>query len=338
MGLDPTFGYYQTFTWPEHAKHLKDAGFTGVDVIIVNLDTPHEKQNEIIEAFHDAGMECVMRIFPETEPRLFSAYPEWRQIMLGGGSQHDWRVYLCPNNADFARTYCSLLDKTLRACPYDGIQLAESWFEVWGGSYPDNVARDKYACLCASCRVKFRTFAKVDPKELFEANSKHYFLKDENKDLYQKWIDFRVDSIIEFNRRVLDTAKKARRGIFTDVMYLSDCMHKPGGVREFQAQDLERIVKDLNPDAISIQDAWQEWCKSGLKPSFIQAYGKEYIPRIRNIKPDMVVHSHADIGSLPASKRSPQWIEEFRKESVAAGFNEATFYEWSVSKLAPRSD
>ena len=49
----------------------------------------------------------------------------------------------------------------------------------------------------------------------------------------------------------------------------------------------------------------------------------------------MFLMSHADIGSLPASKRSPDWIREFSRATVDSGMGAPSFYEWSISTLAP---
>ena len=334
VSIDPSFGYYDHFTWPEHAQHVKQAGLSTVKIVVVKPSVTFEKQKQIIAAFHKSEIQCFLKIFPSTAPDLHDAYPEWRQRMLGGGSQHDWRSYCCPNNEKFVAKYCSRLEQTLRNCPYDGVQLAESWFEVWGGPYPDNPSREHYACLCANCRCKFKKLTGVDPKGLFESNSPFYFLKDKNKGLYQEWIKSRVDTIIDFDQQIVGIIRNTRPGIPVSVTYLSDCLHHLDGSREFQAQDLERIVQEVQPEEILIQDAWQEWCRADLPPSFVEQYAEEYIPRIRKLNAKIRIYSHADIGSSKASKRSRKWIERFKSASVESGFDGVGLYEFSVSKLA----
>lgn len=238
------------------------------------------------------------------------------------------------NHPEFAKFICDRVQRTISLVPYDGIQLAEPWFEVWGGPYEDNPARGGYACLCDSCVNKFQKIAGINPRALFDKQSKYYFTRPENKKLYEQWVQFRADTITEFSKSLFDTAKRTRQEIKSFAMYLSDCRQKLDAVREYQAQDLELIIDRIKPDAITIEDAWQDWTQPKLSPSFISDYANSYISRIRNqAKYPIIIQSHADIGSRKDTKRDYAWMRQFSAYSHLGGFDSPTYYEFSIGKF-----
>ncbi|MCX7919743.1 MAG: hypothetical protein N3A72_09110 [bacterium] len=333
ISIDPLFEFYKPKSWHEWAKDIKSFGFTAVRLVIVT-DIPIATQLEIVTAFHQEGLGCVLQIFPTTDFAAYEQHPEWRQRLLSGGSKYDWRVYLCPNHSEFVKFMCARIERTLRRVPYDGIQLAEPWFEVWGGPYEDNPAKGGYACLCDSCVKEFRRFTGVNPRDMFDEKNKYYFTKPDNRNLYEQWIEFRIDTITAFSKKLFDTAKQARPGIKTFGMYLSDCRIKLDAVREYQAQDLEKIIDVVQPDAITIQDAWQDWTQPDLKPDFILAYANAYVSRIRNrAKYPIIIQTHADMGSRKETKRDYQWLRQFSAYSRLGGFDAPSYYEYSVANL-----
>jgi hypothetical protein len=227
-------------------------------------------------------------------------------------------------------------DKVERFCrevPYDGIQLAEPWFEVWGGAYKSNPTRHAYACLCEDCRREFKKIANLDPIELFQDDSPHYFEKPENHVAYEEWMKFRVDAINSFSNRCYQAARRGRPGIKIVHMYLADCTVKLDASREYQAMDLEEIIKSINPDMLTIEDSWQDWTQPGLKPSFILKYGEAYTERIKKIAPHLKIQSHLDIGSRKDTKRDYRFIREFSALSHRAGFVSPSYYEYSIQKF-----
>ncbi|MFB3897000.1 MAG: hypothetical protein ACE14V_11930 [bacterium] len=333
VSIDPLFESYKTKPWIDWAKEIKAYGFTAVHVIAVT-DIPIEKQQEIVTAFYKEGLACIFRLYPTTDFAAYQQHPEWRQQLLNGESKYDWRVYLCPNHPDFVKLIAARIEKTIKQVPYDGIQLAEPWFEVWGGPYETNPARGGYACLCDSCVAKFKKITGINPRDLFDKQSKYYFTKPENKKLYEQWVSFRVDTITAFSKTLFDTAKRIHPEIKTFGMYLSDCRVKLDAVREYQAQDLELIIDRIKPDAITIEDAWQDWTQPDLSPSFISDYAKAYITRIRNqAKYPIIIQSHADIGSRKDTQRTYRWMRQFSAYSQRGGFDSPTYYEYSIGKF-----
>ena len=87
---------------------------------------------------------------------------------------------------------------------------------------------------------------------------------------------------------------------------------------------------------LTIEDAYQDWLKVDLQPSFIGSYASAYRDRARTLKPDIFLMSHADVGSEEVSQRSWDWIRDFARFTVKNGLNAPSYYEWSVSRMAAK--
>ena len=329
VSIDPSFEYYNKRSWMETAGTLRELGFTSVNVIIVNK-IPIPVQREILHAFHSREIACVLRLYPTTDFEAYEKHPEWRQRSLDGTSRHDWRVYLCPNVEAFTEHSCRMIQATLKEMDYDAIELAEPWFEVWGGPYKENPSRGKYACVCDTCCQMFQNRYRMNPRDFFDEKSPAYFQKSENADLYEKWQDFRVESILRFSKRLYDTARSVRPQIKIIHMHLSDCTVEPEKSREYQAQDLEAAVKTLKPDILIIQDSWQDWTRKDLTPDFVKQYAAAYVKRIRELDRKAHIKVHADIGSQKQMQRSYSWMRKFSAYAREGGFDAPIYYEFSL--------
>lgn len=331
MSVDPLFDFYNQKTWKETASLLKSCGITNASVIFTK-EFPIEKHLEIVNAFHEEGLKCSIRINPPTDFEAFEAHPEWHQKMLDGCSRFDWRVHLCPNKEDFVIYYCKKIANILQNVPYDCLQISELWFEVWGGAYKKNLNRGKYACLCDKCLTKFKNLTGFNAELLFNEDSEYYFELPQNGKLYKQWVDFRVNTISCFCREIVRSAKEVHPDLSIAYMYLSDCTVELDKVREYQAQDFEECIKASNPDILIIQDAWQDWLREDLSPEFAKLYCEAYIDRAKKIKSDLIIQIHADIGSVPKMKRSIKWMNQFSAYVRANGGDSPMYYEFTLNQ------
>ncbi len=334
--VDPGFDYYKQHPLGAIANAIRRRGFTAVQIVRLGR-VDGQSERAFADAFRAAGVAPVLRIYPPTDNDLYAQHPEWHQRMLDGSDGvHDWRKYCCPNRPEFVAEHCRRVEEHMRNGAYDGIQLAEIWFEQWGGPADErgNV-REHYACACDACVAKFKTLTGVDPRPMLtDKSSSFYFQKPENKALYEKWVTFRVDTIQAYGAALIAAARRVNPKAAVNVMFLSDATVEPGGTRTYQANDLERMVGEWKPEILTLQDAWQDWLKPNLSPQFVSVYAAAYRDRIRKANPSTFVMSHADIGSLPASKRSFDWIQQFAAATVQCGLGAPSAYEWSVSTMA----
>ncbi|MDD4692782.1 MAG: hypothetical protein PHD88_00030 [Firmicutes bacterium] len=316
--------YFAGKSWDKVASEVKSKGFTAVHLTPVEL-TPstYYKQKEIVEAFHQVGLPVALAIYPGTDFYAYDTYPMWHQSFLeGGGSSWSWRVYNCLREEAFIDYTIKYLQKQFLEYGYDALHISEPWLEVWGGPQKPEL----YACFCERCKSAFKTETGVDPVELFTATSLNYYTK--NPQLYQKWMDFRVDTVVNFVEKIIDGLHQVKPGVPAYVMFLSDITVEPGKTREYQAMDLERFAEI--GDAVIIETAWQDWTKSDLWPGYILSYGMEYSPRVFAKNPEALIFAQPDVGSnWDQMHRSPKWLREFSAFSNRSGFDGYIVYEYS---------
>ena len=336
MSIDPAFEFYQKGDLPAILAQMRARGITAVRVIDTGwMGGPQHRS--IAGRVRAAGMAPVLCMFPPTHAGLYDMHPGWRQKMLGGADgRYDWRTYLCPSRAEARAALAEEFAAAALAGPYDGIQIAEPWFEQWGGpEEKEGVPRAGYACVCDVCLANFRAASGgVDAREMLTLpDSPAYRRKPAGAAHYRLWQDMRVDAVTSMTRAIAEEARRTRPGIVVNLMVLSDARVEPGKIREYHAIDIARLVTEAQPDIVCVQDAWQDWLQKGLKPEFIRDYAAHYAGPLRALKPGLFIMSHADIGSNAASKRPWPWIRRFAEETLASGFNAPSFYEWSVSTL-----
>ncbi|PKO15525.1 hypothetical protein CVU37_12830 [candidate division BRC1 bacterium HGW-BRC1-1] len=336
MSVDAGFDFYKHGGRPEMFAAMRNRGITAARIVDTGwLDGNAHK--ELADEVRAAGLAPVLCMFPPTHHGLYKLHPEWRQLMLGGSDgKYDWRTYLCPSRPEVRAVLAEETVAALKAGGYAGLQIAEPWFEQWGGpEMDDGSPRPGYACVCEVCRTRFAAASGgVDAREMLtKKDSPRYWRKPANAALYKLWQDTRVDAVTSMTVEIATEVRRALPGTVVNVMVLSDARVEPGKIREYMAIDFERLIKEVQPEILCVQDSWQDWTQKGLKPDFIRDYGKLYVERFRRVKPDLWLMSHADIGSLAASKREWPWIQQFAKESLAAGFNCPSFYEWSVTVI-----
>jgi hypothetical protein len=338
IAVDLCFRYYDQVPAREVARQIRERGFTCVHLVDYGAPcTASEKLKAFADACRAEQLVPALAIWPGTHSTLYATHPEWRQRMLtGGDGKHDWRTYLCPNQPGFVAAYCQWVEERMRAAGLEAVQLSEIWFENWGGPLADGRPNPRYACVCHACVTRFQSVAAgVDIREMLtNSSSRLYFQKPENAALYQRWVDMRVDTIQEFGKAVITAARRARSKACIKVMYMADARVKLNGGREYLANDLDRMVSEWKPDVLTLQDAWQDWVQASLGANFVRDYAKAYKERVEKLHPGIFIMSHADIGSQPQSKRSPEWIRQFAQDTVDAGLGAPVFYEWSISTLA----
>lgn len=330
--VDPLLSTYSNLhlSPKEVANLIKDYGFNTVHLVVVDVSNNATSFSNLlksyVDAFHSEKTLVILTVYPPTDEIAWKTHPEWRQKFLNGESKYDWRVYLAPTNDEFVSYYLENVKRLLKAYNFDGIELAECWYEVDAG--PSN---SYYADFSNSMRQKFKEVSGVDPLELFNSSSPNYYLKDVQT--YDKWVNFRIKVITNFMKRIIEAAKEVNPNIRTYVMYLPD-VGQNYSTREYHAQDLEAIIKDVSPDYVVIETAWQDWIKVDLSPDYVKLYADHYLKEIKDEKIKVIVQT--DVGSVPQMRRNLEWVKEFANNATSYGFKGVVFYEFSVGSFIKR--
>ena len=127
---------------------------------------------------------------PHVSERFWTDHPEWREkTALLQDAQLDWRKLMNLTNRDSFGTVAAGLRGLLGRFDWDGVNLAELYFESLEGF--ENPAR--LTPMNDDVRAAFRAAEGYDPAELFEMRSAHHYAKD-SKGL-GKFLEFRAELV-----------------------------------------------------------------------------------------------------------------------------------------------
>jgi hypothetical protein len=123
----------------------------------------------LIEACHRNAIQVYAWIeLPHVSERFWDEHPEWREKTAAGqDASLDWRKLMNLTNRDAFRAVSEGLAALLAEFDWDGVNLAELYFESLEGA--DNPAR--FTPLNADVRAEFRASHGFDPLQLFEPGS-----------------------------------------------------------------------------------------------------------------------------------------------------------------------
>lgn len=337
VAVDLGFDYYRRTAPEVVARKIREAGCTAVHVVESGTTiTSRAEMKRFIAAFRAEKLAPVLEIYAATCQFMYEAHPDWRQRLLTGlDAQVSWRTYLCPNRAEFVKAYCDHVEDLVRVGGFDGATLAEIWFEQDTGPELKGRVNPSYACICDACIARYRTMGGTDPVDMLTSpGSPRYFRRPENAKAYAKWIEMRVDTIQDFGSAIIGAVRRGNPKATINAMYVSDLHARTGTNRDNLGCDFDRILREWRPDILTVQDAWQDWMVPGLTPEYVKRYAQAYVPRARRILPGVFLMTHSDIGSIPESKRSPEWIRSLTEIAMHNGFGGTCFYEWSISRWA----
>jgi hypothetical protein len=144
---------------------------------------------QLIDACHRNGI-LVYAWFelPHVSDKFWDQHPEWREkTALLQDAQLDWRKLMNLTNRDALRTVSLGVADLASHFDWDGINLAELYFESLEGY--DNPAR--FTPMNDDVRAEFRTQAGFDPRDLFDPASPRRLTV--NTAGLKRFLDFRAD-------------------------------------------------------------------------------------------------------------------------------------------------
>jgi hypothetical protein len=143
----------------------------------------------LIEACHRNAIQVYAWVeLPHVSERFWEEHPEWREkTAIGQDAQLDWRKLMNLTNRDaFAAVSSGLRDLAGRF-DWDGINLAELYFESLEGF--DNPAR--FTPMNRDVRAEFQKLEGFDPVDVFSPGSPRYGPKSRSS--LAKFLDYRAD-------------------------------------------------------------------------------------------------------------------------------------------------
>ncbi|HOB75387.1 MAG TPA: hypothetical protein PKG54_12785 [Phycisphaerae bacterium] len=330
--IDPHFGrYFQDRSPASSASEIRVNGYQVVRYIVTADSLIN---GALIDAFHREGIGVWYATFGNgtySRKDLPAGWEAWRMVTrsdLAGQPLQDGYTRLCLNHPGYRAWKKSRIAETLKAFPFDGVDIMEPhWPE-----YPGPVS-PAFACFCETCRTSFKKqFPHHDDlPDIMAADSPRSPAR--NPALWRDWLAFRQASLTVF----LNDLVNGPGGIREVAPQVKVCtwtlaLRGPDGVqriRDDSGEDAGEIARVVKPDLHCLQTHWPDWLVPDLLADYVKGY-RPFVDQIRAAVPTQRLLFQADIGSKPENRRSWTWIRDFERTSEELGVTSTTFYEYTI--------
>jgi hypothetical protein len=323
--IDPLFPYYQHRSPESVAEEIEAAGYQIVRYFVVN---ERQIQSELIDAFHERGMfvwALVLGNGTFSTEGYPPEWPEWRMGLLR--PVHDGYERLSPFSEAYAAWKKRAIAELVSRYPFDGIEIAEPYFPEW-----DGIRRGVYGDVGPLAQKAFRQQYGLEIPDFTNPLSRRFYKR--NRDLYQKWVQFRIDAVNRFVDELINGQGGAREtrpdlAVATWSLAVDDGPGSPDRLREMQGLDAPSMIAKVKPDLHVLQTHWPDWTKSRLPADYIRNY-EPFVREIRKSHPDLPLAVQADIGSARNMVKNGEWVAKFAAAAKELGYASWTAYEYHI--------
>ena len=254
------------------AERWRKAGISAIHVAswhFYEADAEHEEYlKRLIEACHRHGVLVYAWVeLPHVSDRFWAEHPEWREKTgLLQDAQLDWRKLMNLENAECAKAITEGLAQMMRRFDWDGINLAELYFESLEGA--SNPAR--FTPMNDDVRREFRQGAGWDPIEIWSKHNDAASLR--------AFLDFRAGLARRMQEEWLGRVERFREfrpDLDVVLTHVDDQFDK--GMKDAIGADASRVLPLLDRHAFSflIEDPATVW---NLGPSRYPEIARRYQP------------------------------------------------------------
>jgi len=162
------------------ARQWRKAGIAALQVAAWHFHEADAGRDKYLDALIEACHKQAILVYawielPHVSEKFWQDHPEWREkTALGQDAHLDWRKLMNLANPDCARAVAVEVQRMIGAHDWDGVNLAELYFEsLQGHSNPS-----RFTPLNPDIRAEFRKSGGFDPLELFDANSPNHLAKN----------------------------------------------------------------------------------------------------------------------------------------------------------------
>jgi uncharacterized protein YdaL len=205
---------------------------------------------------------------PQVSQKFWLDHPEWREKTADGGdARSSWRYPMAMTDEASLRAMCDEYDSLLRNYDFDGVNLAEIYFES-GIDGPDDPVT--FTPMHPSARKEVKEQSGFDPAWLLDRSSRYFWKR--NVAAWKKFEDYRVDKMVQVHERLLalaDEVRKSRSG-FDIVVTCLDSLGNPE-LRRTQGVDIGRIIdlKKGRSFSLLVEDPQSRWSEDPRRYSQI---------------------------------------------------------------------
>lgn len=262
---------YRTRADPDYlAERWRKAGISALHVASWHFYDPAPDRNEyltrLIEACHRHGVLVYAWIeLPHVSENFWAQHPEWREkTAVLQDAQLDWRKLMNLQNPECTAAIRTGLRRMLERFEWDGVNLAELYFESLEGA--GNPAR--FTPMNDDVRAAFHATAGWDPLEIW--NGKHNDAKS-----LRLFLDFRADLARHMQEEWLSAAEHWKPGLDIVLTHVDDRFDT--GMKDSIGADAGRVLPLLESHNFSflIEDPATIW---NLGPQRYPEIARRYQP------------------------------------------------------------
>ncbi|WP_274363023.1 N-acyl-D-glucosamine 2-epimerase [Paenibacillus thermotolerans] len=325
--VDPLFPYYLNRSCDSIADEIAVSGYGSVHYFVVNENIVN---GELIEAFRRRGIAVWAMVLGNgtfSTERFPADWPSWQMELLQETNDGFTRFsHFCSEYAEWKK---AAMARLVSDYPFDGIEIAEPYFPEW-----DGIERGVYGDVGPHARRRFMEIYGLPIPHFRDTQSPNYYKT--NKELYAKWVEFRVDAVNGFIDEMIN-GKGGVREARPDILVATWSLAIDAGpdsaslLREHQGLDAPSMVAKVRPDIHYFQTHWPDWIKgeADLPPNYIERY-KPFADAVRAMHPSLPLAVQADIGSSTAMIKSAEWLRAFQSHAHRLGFASWTAYEYHI--------
>jgi hypothetical protein len=346
LGFDPPFGTshlwaffdssYRSRIDPDYfASRWRAAGISALHVAAWHYWEPDPQADQYLRELIDACHKQAIAVYawielPHVSEKFWNDHPEWREkTALLQDAQLDWRKLInLTNRAAFQSAAAGLRDLT-RRFDWDGINLAELYFESLEGV--DNPAR--FTPMNDDVRAAFRAVSGFDPVELFDPRSQHYYSNDTAG--LMKFLDFRAELARRQQSEWLDQIDSIRRAaphLDLTLTHVDDRFDP--SMREKIGADASRVLPMLSDHDFTflIEDPATIWNLGPQRYPQIAARYHPLTPQRNKLAMDInIVERYQDV--YPTKQQTGLELFDLVHTASAAFPRVALYFENSISRV-----
>jgi len=194
------------------AARWRKAGIAALHVAAWHFYDPDAERdaylNRLIQACHRKGILVYAWIeLPHVSEKFWQDHPEWREkTALQQDAHLDWRKLMNLINRDCFRSVSQGIRRLTERFDWDGVNLAELYFESLEGYL--NPAR--FTPMNADVRAEFRKLNGFDPLELYNESSPHFHKK--TADGMRAFLEYRAGLAKRLQEEWIGVIEEVRAG------------------------------------------------------------------------------------------------------------------------------
>ena len=310
------------------ARRWRAAGVGVLHVAAWHSMEPDATQDEyiarLIEACHkNAILVYAWLELPHVSEKFWADHPEWREKTAAGqDAQLDWRKLMNLQNQECSAAASKEIANLLSRFDWDGVNLAELYFESLEGA--SNPAR--FTTKNDDVRADFKSKTGIDPKTLLEPGAKAEDLR--------RFLDYRAGLASNLQAKWLDEIEKTRsRKPYLDIVLTHiDDRFEPG-IRDALGADVARSLPliQARKSTLLVEDPATLW---NLGPERYSKLAEQYhalTPDRSHLAVDInVVERYQDV--YPTKKQTGVELLELVHEAAVSFSRVALYFENSLEK------